>query len=363
MAMIVATRLGASVWYYAFETIAASILIWFACDPFAEAAQWVGRKLHVPGSIRGATLDAIASSMPELFIGVFFVAEFQDFGASVATCAGSAMYNMVLIPAACAFAISIGRHGRPALKVAREVIMRDGIWFVLAEIFLVYCLFTRRIAVWSAIVLLLIYCGYLLHLWRHALSHRRIVKGQASETDEASTDDDGDARVSILGRLIQPRLNWTTCVLVLITSTAIVGAASHGLVVACEEVSKALDVPSFLVAVIVIAAASSVPDTLLSIGAAIRGDDSGAVSNAFGSNTFDVTVCLSLPVLIHAVQSGGALGLDHHEGVAPLGVLLVILSIVTLLLMRWRYSIGKGKAVALIGIYLTFVTYAILGAR
>lgn len=358
--MAVANHLGWEVTYYAFETMAASVVIWFACDPFAEAAQWVGRQAHVPGSVRGATLDAVASSMPELFIGIFFVSEFQDFGASVATCAGSAMFNMAVIPAACAIAISRGASKRPYLEVDRAVVARDGIWFIAAELFLVYCLYAEHIAVWSAIVLLIIYAAYVTHLSTHAVTHRRNVKREAAERNEEPSKGEGPEHVHILGRIFQPKLNWTTCILVLLVSTGIVAFASHGLVSACENVSKALDVPAFLVAVIVVAAASSVPDTLLSIGAAMRGDHSGAVSNAFGSNTFDVSVCLSVPVLIHAVQKGGVMSLAHDEGVAPLSVVLIILSVVTLLLLRWGYKIGRGKAIVLSAIYLVFAAYAVV---
>ena len=67
-------------WYATDNSIAAivclmaqTILIWQACDPFAEAAQFIGMEFRLPGSVRGATLDAIASSMPELFTGIFFV--------------------------------------------------------------------------------------------------------------------------------------------------------------------------------------------------------------------------------------------------------------------------------------------------
>ena len=56
-----------------FQIVAVSIVIWQACDPFADAAQWFGERWRLPSSVRGATLDAIASSMPELFSGLFFV--------------------------------------------------------------------------------------------------------------------------------------------------------------------------------------------------------------------------------------------------------------------------------------------------
>ena len=92
---------------------AISILIAEACDPFADAAQWVGIRLRLPPSVRGATLDAVASSMPELFTGLFFVtialfgtqddqsqmlASAEGYGSTVATCAGSSIYNLILIP-------------------------------------------------------------------------------------------------------------------------------------------------------------------------------------------------------------------------------------------------------------------------
>lgn len=109
-----------------------SAVIWQACDPFADAAQWIGTKFRLPGSVRGATLDAVAGSMPELFSGIFFVlvaisaattggddaaarelAGAEGYGSTIATCAGSAVYNMILIPAFCALVISYTRKERP----------------------------------------------------------------------------------------------------------------------------------------------------------------------------------------------------------------------------------------------------------
>ena len=55
------------------EAVVIAIVIAQACDPFADAAQWIGETFRIPGSIRGATIDAVASSIPELFSGIFFV--------------------------------------------------------------------------------------------------------------------------------------------------------------------------------------------------------------------------------------------------------------------------------------------------
>ena len=123
--------------------VAISIVISEACDPFSDAAQWVGHELQIPGSVRGATLDAIASSMPELFTGLFFVmvalsgtlsdaerlaAGSDGYGSTIATCAGSSIYNLILIPALCAIMVSYKRPERPTLSIESDVLYRDGVW-------------------------------------------------------------------------------------------------------------------------------------------------------------------------------------------------------------------------------------------
>ena len=145
-AMVVFRLLGPS-WAIAFlaaEVALISIVIAQACDPFADAAQYIGETFKLPGSVRGATLDAVASSMPELFCGIFFVvlaisaagtddaavvlAGAERYGATIATCAGSAVYDMILIPAFCAIFISYFRKDRPSIVIDDEVISRDGLW-------------------------------------------------------------------------------------------------------------------------------------------------------------------------------------------------------------------------------------------
>ena len=157
-----------------------SVFIWQVCDPFADAAQWVGQRFRLPGSVRGATLDAVASSLPELFSGIIFVvfavsaatagtdgataesreaiahAGAEGYGSTIATCAGSAVYNMILIPAFCALVISFARPERPTIDVDDEVIARDGVWFLMTQILLILFLFQDEMVWWMAISLLVL---------------------------------------------------------------------------------------------------------------------------------------------------------------------------------------------------------------
>jgi Ca2+/Na+ antiporter len=133
------------------------------------------------------------------------------------------------------------------------------------------------------------------------------------------------------------------------------------------DAAVVLNVPTFFVAVILAAAVSSVPDTFLSVGAALRGDDSGAVSNAFGSNIFDICVCLSIPLLVNAGLTGWQPVSMLQDGVpipglVGLRILLAVLTGLTLIIIWHKQQVTRAKAILLCFLYLVFVAYAVLGS-
>jgi cation:H+ antiporter len=144
--------------------------------------------------------------------------------------------------------------------------------------------------------------------------------------------------------------------------------------------ADALDVQPYFTAVILGAAATSVPDTVLSYKDAIKGDYDDAVANAIGSNIFDICVALGLPLAIYSglnVLQGnsGSIPLVSAEGagedsVQDLRIVLVILSVVIIGTFlsannerdeegRSLLLIGKGHGWALLGIYLIWTGFVV----
>ena len=154
---------------------------------------------------------------------------------------------------------------------------------------------------------------------------------------------------------------------ILFISTLVTAVACYALVEITLNIAELLAVPVFFVAVIVAAAASSVPDTFLSIAAAKRGDDDGAVSNAFGSNIFDICVCLSIPLLVGVYFNGGApidltVGGKPMIGLFGLQVLLLSLTAVTLGVLWHQRRLTIKKAYFLVALYFVFIAYAVIGS-
>ena len=68
------------------------LIIWKASDGFEVSSEYLGRNMS--DGVRGATINAIASSMPELFTTIFFLLYLKDtdgFSGGIGTTAGSAI--------------------------------------------------------------------------------------------------------------------------------------------------------------------------------------------------------------------------------------------------------------------------------
>ena len=102
--------------------------------------------------------------------------------------------------------------------------------------------------------------------------------------------------------------------------------------------ARALGVAPYFTAVILGAAASSVPDTIISYKDALKGDYDDAVANAIGSNIFDICFALGLPLFAYGLLRGdvtltaaGATGAEGSQSeIQSLRVMLVICSIIML---------------------------------
>jgi cation:H+ antiporter len=315
--------------------------------------------------------------MPELFTGLFFVSlaitasndqaqqlleSSEGYGSTIATCAGSSIYNLVLIPAVCAIAMSYTRRDRPHIDVSREVVNRDGIWVVFVQVGLLIFLFQPKLDWWMAVVALVAYAVYVIHLY---IATRRF-RSQLDD-GEITTDTPNETAAAFFGSC-EIRLNGLTSTIVLIVATLVAALACYLLVELTNQSAEKLGVSPFFVAVILTAAVSSIPDTFMSLGSARRGDDSGAMSNVFGSNIFDICIGMSIPLLVccylndwQPVELVGADG-ETLGGVVGLRVFLFVLTVIVMGVMWYTRRINRRTGWLFCILYASFVGYAILGA-
>ena len=284
----------------------AMLVIWRASDGFETASEYLGRNLT--DGVRGATINAIGSSMPELFttfFGLLLLQNTDNFAFGIGTTAGSAVFNAMIIPAVVIFAV-IGSGMAKKVNVSKKVILRDGLSLLAAEFILIFVVSGNRLDWWHGAILMLTYGAYVVVMFR--------TMGEATELDGDDDDDEEDVEPTGFGKALLT-LDIESLIIgsremasgrawgLLVVSMVVIGSACIGLVHACEELAGVMGLAPYFIAVVLASAATSVPDTIISYRDAMNGEFDDAVANALGSNIFDVCFALGLPLFVYTLIS------------------------------------------------------------
>ena len=341
------------------------------------ASNYIGRNLS--DGVRGATINAIASSMPEVFTSLFFLFVLKDaegFSGGIGTTAGSAVFNSMIIPAASVIAVTT-MVATKKVRVSRKVLLRDGVALILAELIFLILIGGSRLAWYHGFILMMIYGVYIVFT---LLSMRKKEK-EEEEAVEETEETEGMTNLSLTKAIftldlekvfIRGHIRNTNAWPLLIVSTLAIALVCYLLVLACEWIGsdryvipylgefKGLNIPVMFVALILAAAASSFPDTMISIRDARDGKYADAISNALGSNIFDICFALGLPLFIFTLVHGP---IEVPPAMVDLsGELRLLLWLLTVLVVGIFVSgdyIGKRKATLLIILYCLFVCYVV----
>jgi Ca2+/Na+ antiporter len=356
------------------------LIIWRASDGFSVATEYLGRKLSE--GVRGATLNAIGSSLPELFTTFFFLFYLKNvdgFSGGIGTTAGSAIFNGMIIPAFSILVVVLTGMSKK-IRVTRKVLMRDGLALIMAELLFIVIISGTALHWWHGLVLMIIYFIYVAYMFRSMkprkfegmpyLAESPVSPGGAGSTfSRLKAAASFDLAHAVLGgrNLTSGRAWW-----LLFVSVLVFAGTCHLLVQACDWIGRdeyhlpligslrGLDIPIMFVAVILASAATSVPDTIISMNDARKGNYDDAISNALGSNIFDICFALGLPLFLYTLLYGPIqMNPETIQQSSELRMLLLILTILAFIVYTSRTTIGYYQAYILLGLYAFFTLYVI----
>ncbi|CAM9973140.1 unnamed protein product [Chrysoparadoxa australica] len=358
------------------------VVIWRAGDGFMTASEYIGRNLS--DGVRGATINAVASSMPEVFTSLFFLFIMKDaegFSGGIGTTAGSAIFNSMVIPAVSVLAV-IGIGLTAKVQVSQKVMLRDGLSLLIAEMIFIVLISGSELDWYHGFLLMIVYVIYIIYMfWSMDKKDREELLHESHISEEDFEDVGAKQKPFILGLITldlervfigRNKINNTNAWFLLVSATLAIAMVCYLLVLACEWIGEdtytvpylgtfdGLGIPVMFVALILASAASSFPDTIISIKDAQRGQYDDAISNALGSNIFDICFALGFPLMIFTLIYGPIhMPPEMVDLSSELRFLLWLLTALVLLIFIIGNKIGKLKAVILLGLYIAFVLYVI----
>jgi Ca2+/Na+ antiporter len=134
---------------------------------------------------------------------------------------------------------------------------------------------------------------------------------------------------------------------------------SYTMVTSLEALAELLDIPDAVVGVTLSAAGTSLPNYVASQVAARQGFGNQAVSNAFGSNTFNIMVGLGLPWLLYTAD-GHVYNSLRAEGILEMVIILgSVLVIFIVFILLSQLCLHRWHAWVFIGLYVSYIFYTV----
>ena len=310
-------------------------VIWIGSGWLESSAEQLSAHYGLPPVVQGSIVVAVGSSFPEL-ASVVVTALAGVFEMGVGGIVGSAIFNILVIPALAGLAATGN------IETNRTIVYKEAQFYMIAVAALIITFslgviylpapnspaLVGQITRPLAVIPLALYGLYLFIQWQDVSEYT----GDIERNDAI-----GKQWALLAGGLL----------LILVGVEQLVGAV--------EILTEAFGIPEFLAGVIIIAAATSLPDTLVSVRAAREGKGLTSLGNVLGSNTFDLLVAIPLGVLIIPT---GTVSINFAVAVPMLGV-LTLATVLLFAFLRTDLSLTTTEAYALLVAYAVFVGWVL----
>lgn len=309
--------------------------LWAGSYFLEESSAKLSSHYSLPPVVQGGIVAAAGSSFPEL-ASVVFAALAGSFDLGVGAVVGSALFNILVIPG---FSVVLSPGH---MESTRTLVHKDTLFYVVAvlALFLTFAMAviynptgdTLRGTLSRPLVLapLFVYGLYLFLQWQ--------------DTREYTGDFEFD--------YVRIRRQWAY----LVGGLALILVSVHQLVEAVLVVGDIAGTSDFLWGVIVVAAATSLPDAIVSIQAAGKHRDVASLSNVVGSNTFDLLVVIPLGVLL----TGSAT--VNFAVAAPMMICLLVATFLLFAMLRTDLVLSRREAYILLVTYGVFIAWVLAEA-
>jgi cation:H+ antiporter len=289
----------------------------------------------VPEIVNGSIILAVSSSFPEFATAVLAIPLHQDFELGLSAIIGSAIYNVLVIPAFSVFA------RRKSLHANRALVYREAQFYLVSVtvLLLVICFAVIYFPVPAtdpddtsiygnlnrglALLPVLLYMLYLFFQYEEVKEHRATTK---------AVD------------YVNPLREWA----ILLLCMALILAGVEILIRCAIALGSLLGTPTFLWGLTIVAAATSIPDTFISVKAARLDRSDSSISNVLGSNVFDLLIAVPAGVLL-----AGSIAVNFTQ-VVPMMAFLMFATVVTLVFLRRDMALSMTEAIWMTALYVAF---------
>jgi len=301
--------------FYPILFVAALALLIKGSDWFIESAEQIGLALGISPYVIGVTIVAAGTSLPEMASSV--AAIYQGESSIVAgNVVGSNIANVLLILGCVAV------FGK-AIRVDSEVVNVDLPILILTAFLMVFIMLDAKVSLIEALMLLVCLIIFLLNSF------------QADDDDEK------------LEKEKREKISARTILFLILGGVSVYFGADYT-ILAISKISLELGVTPDFIALTVVAFGTSLPELVVSLNAAKRGNTGIAVGNVVGSNIFNTCAVVGVARMFG--------DLEVPMNVTSFGLYFMLAITIGFGVMAWSNRITKWEGAIMLVMYMFFIT-------
>lgn len=301
--------------------VGAFALLVKCADWMVEGAADLARHLRVPPILIGIVIVSIGTTTPELAVSVQAALDGKA-NIALGNAVGSVIYDDGI-------ALPLVALLSPVVVVIDRTILRSAsVFLVIAHVGAYLMSWDGTLSRAEGMVLVAWFFGYLIYAY---LEQRR---GHPVMTEEVDFDSDP--------------CSWTITIALLVVGLIGVLISSEGIVKAAPVVATALGVSDVIIALVVVALGTSIPEIATCVTAARKRQGSLAVGNILGADILNICWIAGASAVVHdlTVQP------DVIHFMFP-SMLIIVFAMLGL--MRWGYTFERWKGAVLLALCLLYL--------
>ncbi len=345
-----------SLFLHSFLVLLSFYLLAKVCDDyFVGSLDKIAKKLKMSSDVAGATLMAVGSSAPELFVSIIALLKPGNHEAvGMGTIVGSALFNILVIIGASAVI-------RKAVLVWQPIV-RDTVFYSISIIALIIAFWDGKIVFYEAMMFVVLYLLYIFVVikWRKIFPYK-------DEEKEEPENDVSPGKKGFWQKITKPIdfflniffPNPKHFYFIFLISIILIAGLSWVLVDSAVIVAHILNIPEVIIALTVLAIGTSVPDMMSSLVVAKQGRGGMAISNAIGSNIFDILFGLGVPWFLVLLFQEKTIPVSTENLLSSIILLFATVLVIFFLLFLRKWKIGAKAGYFLIALYIIYLLWSI----
>ena len=273
-----------------FALLVGFLVLFKSADYFVIGAVTTARNFHVSPMIIGLTIVALGTSAPEIFVAVTSSLQGEP-ELAIGNAIGSNIANIGMVLGITALIIP--------LPFRNDVLTKDLPIMFLVTLCAGVTLVDFHLGLWDGLLLFACLATFLYRLAHEHVGNRKAESEAENDEPDAQPESAANYEQEYIAELDEiTDMSQQKAVLTLILSLVFLLLSSELLVWAVVKIAHRMGVSELIIGLTVVAIGTSLPELVVSVTSAIKGETDLAIGNIVGSNIFNMLAVLSIPCLL-----------------------------------------------------------------